>query len=173
MTCIAAIVENGIGYMAGERAASNGSTIMPISTPKVWKVNGYLMGYYGSFSLEKLKYNFNPHPLDNNDVETFMNSQFIEDLHNAYDTLNINRSEDTELLIVAGGKIFVHNAEDMSMVMYDTNFMAQGSGGEYAMGALYASELPARERLDMAMYAATKFSPGCIGPIDIISTEDN
>lgn len=175
MTCIAAVIQDGIGYIAGERGASTDSTIMRIAEPKVWSVNGYLIGYYGTFATEKLKFNFNPTPVGNNDLLTFMNSQFIEELHEAYETCHINPHEDTELLIIAGGKIFVHNSEDMSMTMYDTDFFAQGSGADYAMGSLHttsAFEMEPEVRLIAAMEAAVDFSPTCIGPIDIITTKD-
>lgn len=173
MTCIAAIVKDGKAYIAGERGASTDSSIFPISEPKVWKNGEYLFGYYGTFMGERLKFNFNPPKMTKNtDLVTFMNSVFLKALHECYQEWWVEKHEDTELMIVVRGKIFIHNAQDMSMTMYDTEFLAEGSGAEYAVGSLYSTkdlDLSPEERLSLALKAATTFSPTCIEPIDIIS----
>ena len=173
MTCIAAIVKDGKAYIAGERGASTDSSIFPISEPKVWKNGEYLFGYYGTFMGERLKFNFHPPKMNKTtDLVTFMNSVFLKALHECYQEWWVEKHEDTELMIVVRGKIFIHNAQDMSMTMYDTEFLAEGSGAEYAVGSLYSTknlDLSPEERLSLALKAATTFSPTCIEPIDIIS----
>lgn len=175
MTCIAALVSDGIGYIAGERGASTDSSIFPITEPKVWKYGEYLFGYYGAFSLERLKYNFLPSPVEDNDLVTFMNSTFLDELHDAYESCHITRHEDAELIIVVQGKIFIHNAEDFSMTQYDVDYLAKGSGGDFALGSLWTTvqaDIAPDKCLELALKAATTFSTSCVGPIDIISSED-
>lgn len=176
MTCIAAIVQNGKSYIAGERGASTDSSIFQIAEPKVWKTGEYLFGYYGTFMGERLKFNFQPPKMTKNtDLVTFMNSTFLQALHQCYQDWWIEKHEDTELIVVVRGKIFVHNAQDMSMTMYDTDFLAEGSGAEYAVGSLYSTNklgMNPEERLQIAMQSAITFSPTCVGPIDIVTSED-
>jgi hypothetical protein len=60
MTCIAVVrdeINNKI-YMAGERGASDDGTILALSSPKVWKLGPYLIGYAGSMDGERIRYNF-------------------------------------------------------------------------------------------------------------------
>jgi ATP-dependent protease HslVU (ClpYQ) peptidase subunit len=175
MTCITALVSDGIGYIAGERGATDGSTILAISEPKVWKHEEYLFGYYGSFAAEKIKYNFLPSPVEDNDLATFMNSTFLEELYDVYESCHINRHEDLEFLVVVQGQIFVHNSEDFSMTQYDTPFLAKGSGGEFAMGSLWTTvqaRIEPDKSLELALQVAITYSPSCLGPIDILSSED-
>jgi len=46
-----------------------------------------------------------------------------------------------------------------------------GSGSEYAYGALHATEKSKdpRKRVVGAVNAAIKFSPTCMGPVDVVS----
>ena len=174
MTCIAALVHDGVGYIAGERGASTDYSIHPMAEPKIWKHGEYLLGYYGVMSGERLKFNFFPPDIDDNDLVTFMNSVFLQELHETYERCHIQKHEDFELLVVVRGKIFVHNSEDMTMTMYDVNYMAEGSGCQYATGVLYATEgLDPEERLRMALGAAVKFNPFCLEPIDILSSRES
>jgi ATP-dependent protease HslVU (ClpYQ) peptidase subunit len=59
----------------------------------------------------------------------------------------------------------------MSLSKYDLDYLAMGSGAEYAYGALHATEKSRdpRRRLQLAVGAAIKFSPSCAGPVDIVS----
>jgi hypothetical protein len=59
----------------------------------------------------------------------------------------------------------------MSLSKYTVPYLAMGSGAEYAYGVLYATDKQknARNRVMQAVNAAIKFSPSCMGPVDIIS----
>jgi len=75
------------------------------------------------------------------------------------------------LIIAVKGQIYEHSSSDMSLSKYEVDYLAMGSGAEYAYGALHATEKikDPRRRLQSAVGAAIKFSPTCMGPIDIVS----
>ena len=175
MTCIAAVVKDGIGYIAGDRAASDGEVMVPIADPKIWKSGEYLFGYYGSFAGERLAYNFSPSPVGDNDLVTFMNSTFLEELLEAYETCHITRENEFGLVVVVQGNIFIHNTDGFSMTRCALPYLAEGSGGEIAMGSLWTTmqaEIDPAKCLELAVKAAIEFSPHCIGPVDILSSEE-
>lgn len=179
MTCIVAFVdkETQISYVGGERGASDDSMIWNMASPKVWRDKGYLFGFAGAFSIEKLKYNFDPpappSQATDEEMNAFMNTTFIEALSGVYEDMHIDKGENAGLIIVVGNRIFVHNSSDMSATMVASNFVADGSGSEYALGSLHTSEkwTDSRNRVRTSLEAAIKFSPSCAGHIDIISTE--
>ena len=50
MTVLAVVrdLETNKIYMAGDRGASDDNTILPLTSPKVWKLGPYLLGYAGA-----------------------------------------------------------------------------------------------------------------------------
>ena len=75
------------------------------------------------------------------------------------------------MIICVRGRIFEHNAADMSLTEYQQPFLAMGSGSSYAYGSLYSTQKSknARNRVRTAVAAAIQYSPSCMGPIDSIS----
>lgn len=174
MTCIAAIVQDGKVFMAADRGASDMNMILPLEVPKVWKNDQYLFGYYGTMHGEIVQSNFEPPKVVGSDIDKFMKTKFKKALKDFYTEWGISpaEGEDFGMLIAVGGKIYEHNLFDMSMTCYtNARYLAAGSGAQYAMGSLYSTEshkVPTR-RLMIALKCATKFSPTCLEPIDIIS----
>ena len=175
MTCIAVVrdeVNNKI-YMAGDRGASDNSTILPLTAPKVWKLGPYLIGYAGSMDGERLRYNFNPYVPDIKDTDKFMQTKFIKQLKQFYTDwwVETGKESDFGLIIAIRGEIYEHSAGDMSLSKYSVPFLAMGSGSDFAMGYLDATKTAkdARKRVVGAVNSAIKFSPTCMGPVDVVS----
>ena len=173
MTCIAVVRHENKIYMAGERGASDDGTILSLTAPKVWKIGPYLIGYAGSMDGERIRYNFNPDIPNIRDTDKFMQTRFIKQLRSFYNDWWVDTSKegDLGLIIAVRGEIYEHNSADMSLSKYSLDYLAMGSGAEYAYGSLHATEKikDPRRRLQSALGAAIKFSPSCMGPIDIIS----
>lgn len=172
MTCIAAIVDNGKAYIAGDRGASEPDVIFPIEHPKVWRSGEYLMGYYGTMHGEIVQNYFVPPKMSGN-PDKFMKTQFRKALKDFYAEWNISAADGEHfgMLIVVAGKIYEHNLYDLSMTSYkDQDFMATGSGGAYAMGSLFSTKnyRDPKRRLKIAVECATIYSPSCLGPVDVI-----
>lgn len=175
MTCIAVVrdeINNKI-YMAGDRGASDNSTILSLTAPKVWKLGPYLLGYAGSMDGERLRYNFNPYVPDIKDTDKFMQTKFIKQLRQFYNDWWVDTSKDADfgLIIAIRGEIYEHSAADMSLSKYTLPFLAMGSGSDFAMGHLDATQKAKdqRKRVIGAINSAIKFSPSCQGPVDVVS----
>ncbi len=171
MTCIAGIAKDGKVYLAGERGASEGTYIVSIDRPKIWKTGKYIFGYSGTFDAQVIEYNFNP-PEPEGNIDKFMHGKFLKSLKAFYNEWEIGGKEsEISLLIGIKGKLYEHDAEDLTMLSYDRDYIAIGSGSDYAMGSLHATRnhKDPKRRLTLALDAACEFSTTCIGPVDFLS----
>jgi 20S proteasome alpha/beta subunit len=102
-----------------------------------------------------------------------MQTKFIKELREFYNEFWVDTTKDGDLglIIAVRGEIYEHSAVDMSLSKYTLPYLAMGSGAEYAYGVLYATDKQknARNRAIQAVNAAIKFSPSCMGPVDIVS----
>jgi ATP-dependent protease HslVU (ClpYQ) peptidase subunit len=95
---------------------------------------------------------------DKKDVYRFMITKVMPSLRKCLIDNGYNFEEDKkdgmrfQFLIACGGEIFDID-EDLSVMKSDDNFYAIGSGGPYALGALYAGSQP-----EFAMQIASKVS---------------
>ena len=173
MTCIAVVRQDNKIFMAGDRGASDDDTILTLSTPKVWKLGPYLIGYAGTLDGERVRYNFNPYVPDIKDIDKFMQTKFIKQLRQFYNDWWVDTSKDADLglIICVKGQIYEHNAVDMSLSKYTGEYLAMGSGAQYAYGYLNATEKikDGKKRVMGAVSSAIKFSPSCVGPVDVVS----
>jgi ATP-dependent protease HslVU (ClpYQ) peptidase subunit len=173
MTCIAVVRQDNKIFMAGDRGASDDDTILTLSTPKVWKLGPYLIGYAGTLDGERVRYNFNPYVPDIKDIDKFMQTKFIKQLRQFYNDWWVDTSKDADLglIICVRGQIYEHNAVDMSLSKYTGDYLAMGSGAQYAYGYLNATEKikDGKKRVMGAVSSAIKFSPSCVGPVDVVS----
>ena len=172
MTCIAAIAKEGKVYFAGDRGASEGNYIVAIDKPKIWKNGPYIFGYAGTFDAQIIQYNFNP-PAPEGNLDKFMHTKFLKSLKSFYSEWDLG-GKDSELSLIIGvkGKIYEHEAEGLTMISYERDYISIGSGAEYAMGSLHATKThkDPKRRLAVALSAACELSTSCIGPIDLLSS---
>jgi ATP-dependent protease HslVU (ClpYQ) peptidase subunit len=171
MTVIAAIVQDGEVYIAGDRGASEGDIILALDKPKVWRNGEYVFGYFGSLHGEVVKINFIP-PRPTGNIDKFMQTTFrkaLREFYNEWD-IPVSDSNDFGLLIGVQGKIYEHNIGDMSITSYELPYLSLGSGSSYAIGSLYATQnyKDPKRRLKIAMECAVESSTTCREPIDYI-----
>jgi ATP-dependent protease HslVU (ClpYQ) peptidase subunit len=172
MTCIVVARQEDKMFMAGDRGASENNMILSLTSPKVWKHGEYLFGYCGSMDGDRMKHNFKP-PTPKGDLDKFMYTDFLIALRVFYENwwVDVSNESDFGLVIAIRGKIYEHNAVDMSLNQYMHDYIAMGSGAEYAYGYMHATEnlKDTRKRVTGAVGAAIKFSTSCQGPVDIVS----
>jgi len=170
MTCIAGIKKDGKVYLSGERGASEGNYIVPIDKPKIWKTGAYLFGYAGTFDGQLVQHNFVP-PVPEGNLDKFMHGKFLKSLKEFYSEWDIG-GKDSELSMIIGikGRMYEHEAEGLTLVSYERDYIAIGSGADFAMGSLHATQThkDPKRRLSLALTAACDFSTTCIGPIDFL-----
>jgi ATP-dependent protease HslVU (ClpYQ) peptidase subunit len=176
MTCIAVLNQDGYLYMAGERAVSNEDVLHHLSTPKIWKWGEYMFGYAGHMSGLTVYNSFmppQPNGLRGKSLDKFMNTVFLEYTIAFYEEHSI-RTDNLDLLIAVGDRIYEHSTDNMSLYTYAEPYNSIGSGSPYAMGSFFSTadfSLSGEQRIKMALKAATTFSPSCSGKIDIIKNK--
>ena len=179
MTCIVAIAQNGTVYMGSDHAASDDKTgwIMSRREPKCFKVGQYGIAFTDSFRMGQiLQYSWTPPKYTptktNSGLDKFMRTKFIDSVKvafkdNGYGSIGSSSEEDTGGIFIVGvcGRLFTID-EDFHVGENVVNYMAEGSGGQVALGALYATknQKNPRLRLKAALEAATEFNMSVAPP---------
>jgi 20S proteasome alpha/beta subunit len=182
MTCIVAIAQNGTVYMGSDHAASDDKSgwILSRKEPKVFKVGQYGIAFTDSFRMGQiLQYSWVPPKYaptkTNSGLDKFMRTKFIDSVKqsfkdNGYGTIG-GSEEDTGGIFIVGveGRIFTID-EDFHVGENVVNYMAEGSGGTFALGALHATknQKNPKMRLKAALEAASEFSMSVAPPFTYI-----
>ena len=183
MTCIVAIAQNGVVYMGSDHAASDDKTgwILSRKEPKCFKVGQYAVAFTDSFRMGQiLQYSWVPPKYTptktNSGLDKFMRTKFIDSVKqafkdNGYGSIGSSSEEDTGGIFIVGleGRIFTID-EDFHVGENVVNYMAEGSGGQIALGALYATknQKNPRLRLKAALEAASEFNMSVAPPFTYI-----
>jgi ATP-dependent protease HslVU (ClpYQ) peptidase subunit len=182
MTCIVAIAQNGTVYMGSDHAASDDKSgwVMSRKEPKVFKVGQYGIAFTDSFRMGQiLQYNWAPPKYTptktNSGLDKFMRTKFIDSVKAAFKEHGFGdiggTDEDTGGIFIVGleGRIFVVD-EDFHVGENVVNYMAEGSGGMFALGALHATkhQKNPKMRLKLALEAASEFSMSVAPPFTYI-----
>jgi ATP-dependent protease HslVU (ClpYQ) peptidase subunit len=182
MTCIVAIAQNGTVYMGSDHAASDDKSgwVMSRKEPKVFKVGQYGIAFTDSFRMGQiLQYNWTPPKYTptktNSGLDKIMRTKFIDSVKVAFKEHGFGdiggTDEDTGGIFIVGleGRIFVVD-EDFHVGENVVNYMAEGSGGMFALGALHATknQKNPKMRLKLALEAASEFSMSVAPPFTYI-----
>lgn len=175
MTCIIGLIHDGKVFMGGDSAASAGWTVYTLSSRKVFHTpGGFLMGYTGTIrTAQVLRYAFVPpeHP-EGMDTDTYLATLFIDALREATRLAGneLKRDEQESItgafLVGYRGRLF-HICSDFGFTELVEGFNCIGSGGEVALGAMYATTgmpLEPQKRMMLALEAAASFCLGVRGP---------
>ena len=183
MTCIVAIAQNGIVYMGSDHAASDDKTgwILSRKEPKCFKVGQYAIAFTDSFRMGQiLQYMWTPPKYTptktNSGLDKFMRTKFVDSVKaafkdNGYGSIGSSSEEDSGGIFIVGleGRIFTID-EDFHVGENIVNYMAEGSGGQIALGALHATkhQKNPKLRLKAALEAATEFNMSVSAPYTYI-----
>jgi hypothetical protein len=183
MTCIVAIAQNGVVYMGSDHAASDDKTgwILARKEPKCFKVGQYAVAFTDSFRMGQiLQYMWTPPKYTptktNSGLDKFMRTKFIDSVKqafkdNGYGSIGSASEEDTGGIFIVGieGRIFTID-EDFHVGENVVNYMAEGSGGQIALGALYATknQKNPKLRLKAALEAAAEYNMAVSAPFTYI-----
>ena len=183
MTCIVAIAQNGTVYMGSDHAASDDKTgwILSRKEPKCFKVGQYGIAFTDSFRMGQiLQYSWTPPKYTptktNSGLDKFMRTKFIESVKDAFrahgfGSVSQAGAEDEGGIFIVGveGRIFTVD-EDFHVGENIVNYMAEGSGGTIALGALYATknQKNPKMRLKVALEAASEFNMAVAPPFTYI-----
>jgi ATP-dependent protease HslVU (ClpYQ) peptidase subunit len=169
MTCVVGVAHEGIVYIGGERAASDGGSIVSMCRPKVIHRGEWLIGYSNSVGVGQLM-EFIKLPTITKDPYIHIRMDMVEALKKSHDIYGKEHDENySDFLIGAQGRLFEFSTQDWSVIEIQES--AVGSGSDFALGSLHTSKhyKDQHKRLRMALEAAIEYSTGCKGPIDILS----
>jgi hypothetical protein len=182
MTCIVAIAQNGTVYMGSDHAASDDKSgwIIARKEPKCFKVGQYGVAFTDSFRMGQiLQYNWTPPKYvptkTNSGLDKFMRTKFIDSVidafrANGYGVIVPGQENEGGIFIVGvEGRIFTID-EDFHVGEAVVNYMAEGSGAFFAMGALHATKKQKnpKMRIKAALEAASEFSMSVAPPFTYI-----
>lgn len=183
MTCIVAISQGGTVYMGSDHAASDEKSgwIIARKEPKCFKVGQYGIAFTDSFRMGQiLQYSWVPPKYTptktNSGLDKFMRTKFIDSVKqafrdNGYGNFTNTEEGDTGGIFIVGveGRIFTID-EDFHVGENVYNFMAEGSGGQLALGALWATrnQKNPKMRIKAALEAASEFNMAVSPPFTYI-----
>jgi hypothetical protein len=169
--------------MGSDHAASDDKSgwILSRKEPKCFKVGQYGIAFTDSFRMGQiLQYSWIPPKYTptktNSGLDKFMRTKFIDSVKQAfkdggYGSIGSSSDEDTGGIFIVGveGRIFTID-EDFHVGENVVNYMAEGSGGQIALGALYATknQKNPKLRLKAALEAATEFNMSVAAPYTYI-----
>ncbi len=164
MTCILAAIYDNHVYIGGERSASDRSSILPMSRPKVGRVGEWIYGWSDNFEHSPNIANALTYIVDYKDPYEALKEFNFKKMHGVVGTIY----EDQAMLF---------EIDDNSIIpVYLTGL---GSGSFYALGAYKAligigniyipGELAGVDQIIYdSISIAIDLSPSCLGPIDIV-----
>jgi len=180
MTCIVGVVENGTIYMGADSQVTAGWNRYQLakSMPKVFCKGELVIGVCGNLrTLNVLQHSFTPpahHPTEMDDL-TFVAITLVDCLRETFKAAGVAKiSESVEenggstFLVGYRGQLY-EIGSDWSTVQCASQYVAIGSGQDFAYGVLFATDkMKPRKRITTALEAAVAFNIGCGGPILIV-----
>lgn len=165
MTCIVALVENGIAYFAGDSLVVNvpsqfysGVSQTVRREPKIWARDGMLFGANGSVRmLQLLRYIFEiPEYNPDQDKVRYLVTQFIPALQDCFKLNEYQNDElDGGILLSFGGELFTIG-KSLNVCNTADAYESVGKASEVAIGSLHTTAqlgLPPHQRLYLALKA--------------------
>ena len=184
MTCIVGLVHEGTVYVGGDSQGTYGGTVVvPMDRGKVSRRGEFLLGSCGSGRVAALlRHAFEPPKLAaGKDLDAYMAGDFASAMyellsaHHALakesETSRDCMGEGGAVLVGARGRLFLLDSYFCPSPVADTYF-AIGSGGDVALGVLYAlaedDRYKPHTKVERAIQAAIKHVDGCGGPVTVL-----
>ena len=181
MTTIAAITDGKKVYLGADSGITDGEFIGRSMQPKVFKIGDLLIGYCGSIraaNIVRYEIDLPTRPEQIDELE-WISRYFVDAVRIALADNGYPDSEKEEdrnsfgMIVGVNGRIF-EVEYNFSVIEWDSDWMAVGSGGKYAIGALdalsmYTGPTDEQERLELAIGFAINNDPSSHGPVVVIS----
>ena len=179
MTCIVAIETKEGVYMGGDRAASSETSLEVTSNPKIFYKDDqtFVYGYAGSFRQgQVLEYMFEEPEDEEGEVMSYMVRQYIPEIRKCFEKQGVlqtdltNNEESIDAFIVGYKGYLFYVDGDLQVNRYECKYLSLGLGCEYALGSLFTTKSYSntKNRILMALKAATKHCPGVSEPFDLL-----
>lgn len=178
MTCIVGIKsQNGL-WIGGDSAVSSDNLVQTIADPKVWKKGQFIIGFAGSLRVGQIiKYKMKIPPINDRKPTEYMVCSFIDAMRKCLKAAGAAREDkkeeeqENQFLIGFRGRLFEID-EAYGVCEINDEFIAIGSGTEYALGSLYTTKGKQPEkRIWEALEASAYFCEGVRPPFHIVSSK--
>lgn len=183
MTCIVGLESEGRVWLGGDRAAVDQSHYLShCEQPKVFRRAEMVFGYTTSFRMGQLiQYRLAvPEIGDGQSLDEYMATKFIDAVRSClkdggYTKVDCSRETIGTFLVGARGQLYVVD-DDYNVRRDNGGFNAVGSGTSVALGSMHSTaklRMHPRERLGMALEAASTFVTTVRGPFDILCERED
>ena len=181
MTCIVGIRKDGEVWIGGDSAVSTEQKTNVTRNAKVFENGEFLFGMCGSVRMHQLiQYSLSlpatPRTMTDVQLHRWMVTDFVGALRECLKNGGFAKKENEQesggtFLAAVSGRLFCVYS-DYQVAEYDSEYMAIGSGEEYAVGALHASwHLAPKERAFAALEAAAHHNPFVRPPFLLASSK--
>jgi ATP-dependent protease HslVU (ClpYQ) peptidase subunit len=181
MTCIVGFVEGDKVFIGGDSAGVGGYSLTVRADGKVFRNGSMLFGFTSSFRMgQLLRWSLKVPDHDPRvPIEKYMATNFVDAVRECLKTNGFAKKEaEVEsggtFLVAYKGRLFCIQSDYQVAEALD-QFSAVGCGEDIALGALFATpHLKGKERAQVALQAAERFSAGVRGPfhIEALTSED-
>lgn len=186
MTVIAAIVHPGGVTMGGDSALTDDDFDQSLmAETKVFAKGEFLIGGSGSARGGQLmRFVFTPPKRPSKmDADQYMATIWIDELrevfkrggHMYFDEKGGEESSSTNALVAYRGNLWVMYGGDLQIERLRDTYSVIGSGGNVALGALYATkdliDSNPKKRIELALKAACAYNAACRPPYTILTQE--
>jgi 20S proteasome alpha/beta subunit len=175
MTCIVGIQHAGGVTIGADSAGSDSDTVSARADAKLFLVGPYLFGFTTSFRMgQLLHYSMKPPSPPVRDLDRFMATTFIDAVRDCFAAggfaeTNMGVERGGVFLVGVAGKLYVVQG-DYQIGRQVNHYDAVGCGEHLALGSLHTTEkldLEPKQRVRLALQAATEHSPFVGGPLRI------
>lgn len=159
MTCVASLVTPRFAIMGHDSTASSDDLYVRSATPKVALLNGYLIGFAGSWSFGRRAFS------------AFESSRSLNEFLSSFEF----PEEELALLVAKPGSLYEISTGGAVIEVLpedDIVYHAIGTGAPYALGALYGDKYEAELSVTRALEAATAHSLSVRPPHRIFTLAD-
>jgi ATP-dependent protease HslVU (ClpYQ) peptidase subunit len=181
VTCIVGFVEGNTVWMGGDSAGTNDWLDQDLyHSPKVFRNDGMLIGSCGNARQgQLLRWALKVPDHDPRlDIEKYMVKTFIDAVRECFKAGGVGKLDNNvesnlgAFIVGYRGRLFIVYS-DYQVRMPVKPYAAVGCGDQIANGALFASDhiTAGRERVELALKAAERFSAGVRGPFHIESLD--
>jgi ATP-dependent protease HslVU (ClpYQ) peptidase subunit len=181
MTCIVGVIDlvKQTVIIGGDSSSSNDENIFIRKDSKVFTNGPFVIGCAGSFRMiQLLKYSFVPPEIGEKDIFEYMCTDFINNVRQCFrEGGYIQRFQDGDekggiFLVGYKNRLFLIDI-DFQVAEHIDNYSSIGCGSNFALGSLHTSNnemYSPKERVLLALEAATYLSPFVIAPFTLIET---
>lgn len=175
MTCIVGISTGGRVWIGGDSAGVSGWSLTIRSDPKVFRVDGFAIGFTTSFRMGQLLAHAwsAPHRHESVDPYRHMVVDVVPSIRKTFEAGGWAEKKDGkdvggDFLVGYAGRLF-HIADDFQVGEAASGFAAVGCGMEVALGAMWVTgALKPKARVTAALQAAEALNAGVRGPFTVV-----